>query len=322
MTEWFEKLNIIARVRALEKKVNNNITKITEFRRFIDVDVNGEGGIVDTINSAIGELNIIREDIKDIATDAIQASNTAIDAKNVVTTILEKVKIAETMAADALKNAQGFIDRLTSAGDNIANDILAVKTTGEHFLSIMITELSGIGETIVEFGQAVYNKAKTVGEDALGMAAEMIEAVQQIGKPLSDVIRHIKKFPYELISDPSTVRLDDVISFAKNAFKAFAYLASRDIVTDVLHDTDYGGSNRAVLGEMIEAFSEIGEKMDALGGSMKDFALTVVNESKNLNERVKVAYDLINKSFLAFVNAFHNVFVNMSYHLKGLEPPA
>lgn len=302
---WFEKYNILARLRAIENKVNKDIDpRLAEQTSILSDQIR-------ELKSLIGKVNNeIIPAINETAGKATSASNLAIEAQKRSESVLDIVVDAKNIALDAkskimdaVATVQEIKDRFIFAADGLETDIIGLKAAAEEFITVLTRELSGLGSQFKEWGTKIADTVKTVGEKAQRVGGELGEAVVQIGKPLKACADHAYEMGEDMVDG-------DVLGAVGHAEKALEYLTFKG----------YGGQD-SVLEELMEAFKEISTEFIALYNALVTFGDTTEKESDDLKNRIEHANLLIKQSFNKFTNAFYAVFFNLQYRLKGDTPP-
>jgi len=115
-----------------------------------------------------------------------------------------------------------------------------------------------------------------------------------------------------------------------NALMGVACLTSREMI-DAINYSTFGGkrewlnrykisSNGSVIEELFTGFSIITQKFILFGQRLLEFGTETQIVTNDLQERIGISVDLINRSFKEFTDVFYAMFYNLSFTLKGENP--
>ncbi|MHA1291078.1 MAG: hypothetical protein ACTSQJ_00250 [Promethearchaeota archaeon] len=315
---YFNQYNIVDRLQELERwrrnqadpNISDNITKINTI--FNEINNNIYPKIQEASRKAVDASNIAT-----IASDkALQASNLAVEAKNKAEQFYNEIQVAKSealtasdKAVQAMNFVSDFSNRLITTGTQLQSDLDAIMEAEAKLRSVLAREMDGVKRQYYDFSDAVKSASDRVRDRANEIADEFGEAAKQIGEPLAKVIEHARKLPE--IADGLTI--DDIprIAFLPyNLFQMARYLT---------WDHIFGGHD--VLDETVEANDEIKVAFSLLGSALKRFGITLKIEANKLGDRLIHANEVINDAFKEFIDTFHTVFYNMSFHIRGETPP-
>jgi len=224
---------------------------------------------------------------------------------------IDQAFVSITNAKNEVNNMASTVstiyNKMQNASNGVVKDLTYLGEITTTWIRITKEETTKIYNSFTVFIGAIYNNGVSTANAAYVLARDVALSASQTAYPIKDAVGNINKAL-------DAAKKADLWNAIDHVYKTFCILMSQSLAREF--DDHYKGSNRDVLGEIIEALKEISSDTFVLQKAILQLSDQVKSTGETYIKAFTDGYKKIMNAQQAYQDAFKAVFVNLSKNLS------